>query len=128
MCNLKEWRSATGAPARPSVGSEKSSAIEAHGILPKRIGVLVHDCWAQYWKLDESIHTLCNANILRELVYAKEITGQAWPDAMINLLLGANKLCEAALSSSFRSAGNPKGDLIQRPHREAPTDTSMVWY
>jgi transposase len=71
-------------------------AIEAHGILPKRIGVLVHDCWAPYWKLDESIHALCNAHLLRELVYVKEITGQAWPDAMTNLLLDANKLCEAA--------------------------------
>ena len=71
-------------------------AIEAHGILPKRIGVLVHDCWAPYWKLDGSIHALCNAHLLRELVYVKEITGQAWPDAMTNLLLSANKLCEAA--------------------------------
>jgi len=71
-------------------------AIEAHGILPKRIGVLVHDCWAPYWKLDESIHALCNAHLLRELVYVKEITGQVWPDAMMNLLLDANKLCDAA--------------------------------
>ena len=71
-------------------------AIEAHGILPKRVGVLVHDCWAPYWKLDESIHALCNAHLLRELVYVKEITGQTWPDAMTNLLLSANKLCEAA--------------------------------
>lgn len=72
------------------------AAIEAHGILPKRVGVLVHDCWAPYWQLDESIHALCNAHLLRELVYVKEITGQAWPDAMTNLLLDANKLCEAA--------------------------------
>ena len=28
-------------------------AIEAHGILPKHIGVLVHDCWAPYWRLDD---------------------------------------------------------------------------
>lgn len=54
-------------------------AIEAHGILPKRLGVLVHDCWAPYWKLDDSIHALCNAHLLRELVYVKEITGQQWP-------------------------------------------------
>ncbi|MEC5164277.1 IS66 family transposase, partial [Janthinobacterium sp. CG_S6] len=71
-------------------------AIEAHGILSERVGVLVHDCWAPYWKLDESIHALCNAHLLRELVYVKEITGQTWPDAMTNLLLSANKLCEAA--------------------------------
>lgn len=71
-------------------------AIEAHGILPKRIGVLVHDCWAPYWRLEDSIHALCNAHLLRELLYVEEITGQAWPQSMMTLLLNANKLCEAA--------------------------------
>ena len=71
-------------------------AIEAHGILPKRMGVLVHDCWAPYWKLDDCIHALCNAHLLRELVYVNELTGQAWPQAMMNFLLSANQLCEAA--------------------------------
>lgn len=47
-------------------------AIVAHGILPKRLGVLVHDCWAPYWKLDDGLHALCNAHLLRELVYAQE--------------------------------------------------------
>lgn len=71
-------------------------AIEAHGILPRRIGVLVHDCWAPYWRLDDSIHALCNAHLLRELAYVKEITGQDWPQAMTDLLLSANKSCAAA--------------------------------
>lgn len=71
-------------------------AIEAHGILPKRVGVLVHDCWAPYWRLDDCVHALCNAHLLRELVYVKEITEQAWPQSMTDLLLSANKLCEAA--------------------------------
>ena len=71
-------------------------AIEAHGILPKRIGVLVHGCWAPYWQLEDSIHALCNAHLLRELLYVQEITGQAWPQSMMTLLLNANKLCEAA--------------------------------
>ena len=71
-------------------------AIEAHGILPKRLGVLVHDCRAPYWKLDDSIHALCNAHLLRELVYVKEITGQQWPESMMQLLLGANRVCTAA--------------------------------
>jgi len=70
-------------------------AIEAHGILPKRIGVLVHDCWAPYWKLDDCIHALCNAHLLRELVYVGELTGQAWPKAMMDFLLSANELCQA---------------------------------
>jgi transposase len=70
-------------------------AIEAHGILPKLLGVLVHDCWAPYWQLD-CIHALCNAHLLRELVYVKEITTQAWPQKMMDLLLNANELCESA--------------------------------
>lgn len=38
------------------------AAIEAHGILPKRLGVPVRDCWAPYWRLDDSVHALCNAH------------------------------------------------------------------
>lgn len=75
-------------------------AIEAHGILRKRLGVLVHDCWAPYWQLD-CIHALCNAHILRELVYIKEVTAQVWPQTMIDFLLNANDLCEAARKNAI---------------------------
>lgn len=77
-------------------------AIEAHGILPKSLGVLVHDCWAPYWKLDDCIHALCNAHLLRELVYVKETTGQDWPQAMTELLLSANQLSEAARQKQIK--------------------------
>ena len=46
-------------------------AITAHGILPNRLGVLVQDCWAPCWKLDDATHALCNAHLLRELLYVK---------------------------------------------------------
>jgi transposase len=69
-------------------------AIEAHDILPNRLGVLVHDCWAPYWQLD-CIHALCNAHLLRELVYVKELTGHVWPQRMMDFLLNANDICEA---------------------------------
>ena len=77
-------------------------AIEAHAILPKRMGVLVHDCWAPYWKLDDGPHALCNAHLLRELLYVKEITGQEWPQAMTKFLLTANQLCEAARQNDVK--------------------------
>ena len=70
-------------------------AIRAHGILPKRSAVLVHDCWKPYWQLD-CVHALCNAHLLRELVYVKEITGQAWPQQMTDLLLSAHKISDTA--------------------------------
>lgn len=77
-------------------GKRGLAAIEEHGILTGRTGVLVHDCWAPYWRLDDSIHALCNAHLLRELLYAKETTGQPWAQAMTDFLLGANKLRAAA--------------------------------
>lgn len=77
-------------------GKRGMAAIEDHGILAGRTGVLVHDCWAPYWRLDDSIHALCNAHLLRELLYAKETTGQAWAQTMTDFLLNANKLCATA--------------------------------
>jgi len=74
-------------------------AIAAHGILPQRRGALVHDCWAPYWQLD-CVHGLCNAHLLRELVYVKEITGHDWPEQMTQLLLSAN-----AIAAATRQAG-----------------------
>jgi len=77
-------------------GKRGLAAIDEHGILAARTGVLVHDCWAPYWRLEDSVHALCNAHLLRELLYVKESTGQAWPRTMSNLLLNANALCTAA--------------------------------
>jgi transposase len=70
-------------------------AIEAHGILPKRMAVLVHDCWKPYWQL-ECVHALCNAHLLRELTFVHETTRQRWPRRMMSLLKRANQRCEAA--------------------------------
>jgi transposase len=69
--------------------------IEAHGIPPKRNAVLGHDCWRPYWQLD-CVHALCSASLLRELIFLRETTGQAWNQHMIDLLLDANKACEVA--------------------------------
>ena len=77
-------------------------AMEAHGILPNRRGVLVHDCWAPYWKLDGTVHALCNAHLLRELLYVTETTGQPWAQAMSNFLLDACKLREAVSAQGKR--------------------------
>ncbi|NHZ67351.1 transposase, partial [Massilia sp. CCM 8694] len=54
------------------------------------------------WKLDDGLHALCNAHLLRELVYAQEVTGQDWPAAMTALLLNAKTLSAAA-----RQQGHP---------------------
>jgi transposase len=70
-------------------------AIEEHGILRRRIAVLVHDCWKPYWDLD-CVHALCNAHLLRELTFVHETTRQRWPRRIMSLLRRANRRCEAA--------------------------------
>ena len=70
-------------------------AIAEHGILPKRMATLVHDCWKPYWQLDCK-HALCNAHLLRELTFLHETTRQRWPKRMIRLLAVARERCEAA--------------------------------
>lgn len=83
-------------------------AIEAHGILPKRMGVLVHDCWAPYWQLDGSVHALCNVHLLRELVYVQELTGQAWPRRTVRCF---------QLAAPFPAIHRCCSTLRQRPGR-----------
>ena len=70
-------------------------AITDHGVLPNYAGTLVHDCWAPYWSLNCE-HSLCGAHLLRELIYQKETTAQAWPQSLIELLLAADQACKAA--------------------------------
>ena len=70
-------------------------AIQDHGILPNYMGTLVHDCWAPYWSLSCN-HALCGAHLLRELIYQKETTTQAWPQKMIDTLLQAEQACKVA--------------------------------
>ena len=70
-------------------------AMQAHGILPRRTGVLVHDCWKPYWHMPGE-HALCNAHLIRELIFVHETTGQAWPKRLIRHLRRARDHCEAA--------------------------------
>jgi transposase len=55
----------------------------------------VHDCWKPYWELD-CVHALCNAHLLRELMFVHETTGQRWTQRMMGLLRRANQRCEVA--------------------------------
>ena len=71
-------------------------AIKDHALLPNLMGTAVHDCWGPYWKLNNCMHALCNAHLLRELTFQRETTRQHWPRRMIDLLLRCRTYCEAA--------------------------------
>lgn len=59
------------------------------GILPLFTGTAVHDCWDSYWYFILCLHALCNAHILRELIFVLEQEKQLWAKDMIDLLLEA---------------------------------------
>ena len=48
---------------------------------------MIHDFWKPYYSNEAARHGLCNAHILRELVYAEEEKHQAWAKQMQELLL-----------------------------------------
>ena len=60
-------------------------AINEMGILSRFKGVLCHDHWKPYYRID-CTHALCNAHHLRELTRAWEQDGQQWARKLKDLL------------------------------------------
>jgi transposase len=85
--------------AHPKRGTE---AIDAIGVLPRFTGLAMHDAWAPYDTYTTAVHALCNAHVLRELVYVLDTaTGQVTHLAgqAINALSGLHRLTAAARAS-----------------------------
>jgi transposase len=51
-----------------------TAAMNDIGILPAFTGIAVHDAWAPYDTYNNATHALCNAHVLRELVYVTDTT------------------------------------------------------
>jgi transposase len=88
-------------------------ADEKRGAIPQDLqgGVVVHDHFLPYRRLDTVDHAFCNAHILRELQSLIEFDKEPWAEAMRDMLLEANlavnKAREAgatALASDQRAA------------------------
>lgn len=62
-------------------------AMKDIGLLPGYSNTLVHDFWKPYYSNDKARHGICNAHIIRELVYAEEEKRQDWAKEMRELLL-----------------------------------------
>lgn len=86
LCNAKY----TLVQIHPKRGWE---AMEDIGYLLKFHGVLMHDCWAPYWKHPGDItHAVCCAHLLRELTGVEENhPDYTWPEKFKDLLLGMKK-------------------------------------
>ena len=75
--------------------------VKANGAIVDYKGVVVHDCWGPYFKLDNIKHSVCCAHILRELngvIDAEE--SHVWAKRFKHLLLNMKKSKEQALDSN----------------------------
>ncbi len=61
-------------------------AIIDIGIIPRYGGIIVHDCWASYFKFKNVLHAICGAHILRELKFIEESNAYVWANLMKELL------------------------------------------
>lgn len=69
-------------------------AMVAMNVLPPFTGILCHDHWKPYFKLN-CLHALCNAHHLRELTCAEEQDHQGWAKQMRELLLNIEQAVKA---------------------------------
>lgn len=83
-------------------------AIRHFGLLPRFAGRLIHDCFGPYFELD-CLHGLCNAHLLRELVFLHEVQGQKWAKRMFDLLLRMRR--SAAAAHKARAGPGPAPQL-----------------
>ena len=65
-------------------------AMDAIGILEKYNGTLVHDRFSSYFSY-QCEHSLCNALILRDLIYVEEAFEASWAKRIRELLVRAKK-------------------------------------
>jgi len=73
-----------------------TDAMNDMGVLSRFKGILCHDHWKPYYKID-CTHALCNAHHLRELTRAWEQDAQQWARKMKDLLETINrKVTEAS--------------------------------
>ena len=73
-----------------------SDAMDAIDILPERHGWSIHDAWQPYFKYPEAKHGLCNAHLVRELVFLIEHCSQAWAKDFLSLLTNMKEKVDAA--------------------------------
>lgn len=92
----KKWLHVASTPLLTLYGifsSRGKEAIDALGILPNFLGVVVHDFWGPY-KNYPCKHAYCNAHIIRELTRVEDETGQQWAVKLRSLLVKAKKIAE----------------------------------
>ncbi len=92
-------------------------ALDDIGILPAFTGRAIHDCWQPYQRYTQCAHGLCNAHLLRELVFVHEQLGQAWARAMGACLVRIKRCVDTARATGRALATQTRLWLTKRYQR-----------
>jgi len=92
-------------------------AGEKRGAIPQDLqgGVVVHDHFLPYRRLDTVDHAFCNAHILRELQSLIEFDKEPWAEAMPDMLREANLAVNKAREASAAALAPDKTRGLRRP-------------
>ncbi|MGH8940781.1 MAG: IS66 family transposase, partial [Actinomycetes bacterium] len=87
------------------VGGRSADDIDAGGVLVGYAGTIVRDGYAGYAHLVDALHAWCGAHGLRDLraVWEADPDGQAWAQAMADLLVYANRAAGAARAAGAQA-------------------------
>jgi transposase len=111
--------------------SRSGDAIESIGILPVTGAVITHDHYAAYDRFDQTLHSLCNAHLLRELKGLEEKCGLKWPVVMTNFLHATKKEVDDAggeLSDARRlEVRDDFLAILQKAEEECPPEKRPPW-
>jgi transposase len=89
------------------------AAMDEIGILPQFTGTLVRDGFSSYTWYGQCRHSLCNAHLLRDLVFIEEVAPEqkVWTDPLSKLLLKI----KGAVAAAKTAAG---GELSEQKKQE----------
>lgn len=97
-------------------------AIDHAGILPFFFGIAVHDFWKPYLKYNTCSHSLCNAHLLRDLIFVieqrNERKKQQWAIKMKKLLLHIKSEIEKATATGKQSFDKTTVQHFEQKYRD----------
>lgn len=95
-------------------------AMREVGILPQFRGTLVRDGYHSYASFGQCRHGLCNAHLLRELLFVEELdpAQAAWAKPLASLLVEIKEATESARAAGWAQLGEEvKGAYLRRYDR-----------
>jgi len=93
-------------------------ALAALGLVGGFSGQLVHDGWSAYHAFSQCDHALCNAHLLRELIFLVEQHQQDWAQQMINLLLEVKTTVTQTQSSGVTELSQTQQQAFTRRYQQ----------